>query len=512
MSGPALPEDAGFNRAAGAGRSNLAMAPVLLLAGFAATVVVARALGPADFAVFAAAIAFRGLMGFIGDLGSGTAATRLFAQLLAAGAAAQARTVYKRLLLLRLAVVAALIALMTIAHDRVAELAGLLGPERDLIALFTLIAAFEVTATLGTSVLIGLFKHSAVNHLTLVSTFSQPTIIVVAVAFGFGMSGVVSGIVVGSAVRSLGANGLALLALGRTADSGRRIAKVARSYMRVASSAVVGKLAAVLHQRQILTFVALSAFGRAEVAAFALAYDFALQALNAIASPIYSLLLPGLTAVKDDRARTQRGFALVTRVLALTIGVPAVALAVLFGALVPTVFGTAYEDAVPYGVVFLLLFGLEVILSGPATAVMLADERLGRAYRITKSVTIAGAVLYLPLLAWSLHAVAVGMMVIRVASAIALHVVIARGTGMRVDGHWIRSSVLVLAATAGAAFVPIVLGIAAAAALIAGLVLAAAAAILSIRATRALEAADIDIVLRVFPSAARPLRFLSPDH
>jgi O-antigen/teichoic acid export membrane protein len=509
MSSPASPEGAAFERAAGAGRSNLVMAPVLLLAGLAAVVAVARSLGPADFAVFAAAIAFRGLMGYIGDLGAGTAATRLFAQLLAEGAAAQARRVYLRLVALRLPLVAGLIAVVALAHDEIAQLTGLVDSERSLIALFALIAAFEITATLGTSVLMGLFQHRIVNRLTLASTLAQPAVIVAAVAAGLGVDGVVGGVVVGSAVRSLGANGLALRALRRAQDSGGEIAGVARSYIRVAGSAVVGKLAAIVHQRQVLTFVGLGAFGRPAVAAFAVAYDFALQTLNAISGPIYSLLLPGLTAIKDDRARTQRSFGFVTRILALAVGVPAVALAVLFGAVVPTLFGGAYEDAVPYGVVFLLFFAVEVILSGPATSLMLADEALGPAFRTIKALTVACAVLYLPLLTWSLFAAAVGMMVIRVASALALHVAISRATGMAVVGGWIGPYTVVLAATAGAASLPLVLGLHGIVALVAGLVLAAAAAVVSVRATRALDPADVELVLRAVPAAARPLRLLT---
>lgn len=509
MSTPASPEELAFARVAGAGRSNLVMAPVLLLAGLAALVAVTRSLEPSDFAIFAAAIAFRGLMGYIGDLGTGTAATRLFAELSAKGAAAQARRVYLRLVALRLPVVAALLSVLVVAHDEVAELVGLHGSERSLVGLFALIAACEVTATLGTSVLFGLFQHRTVNRLTLASTLLQPTVIIAAVAAGAGVAGVVAGVVSGSAVRSLGANGLAIRALRRAEDGGTKVMGVARSYVRVASSAVVGKLAAIVHQRHLLTFVGLSAFGRPEVAAFALAYDFALQALNAIANPVYSLLLPGLTGIKDDRARTQRSFGLLTRMLTLAVGIPAVALAVLFGLLVPAVFGSAYEDAVSFGVVFLLFLALEVILSGPATSIMLADERLGPAFRTIKAVTIAAVVVYVPLLTWSLLAAAVAMMAIRVASALALHVAVARATGMRAGGRWIAPYVLVLTATAAAAALPVVLGAEGVPGLAAGLLLAATAALLSVRATRALDPADVELVVRVVPAAGRPLRLLS---
>lgn len=509
MSTPISPEEAAFERVAGAGRSNLVTAPVLLLAGFGAVVAVARSLGPADYAIFAAAIAFRGLMGYIGDLGAGTAATRLFAQLQATGAAAQARGVYVRLVVLRLPVLVALIAVVLLADDALADLTGLAGDERHLIALFALIAAFEVTATLGTSVLLGLFQHAKVNRLSLISTLLQPAVIIIAIAAGSGVRGVVAGVVIGSAARSLGANGLALRALRHVEDRGARVAGIASSYARVAGSAVVGKLAAIVHQRQILTFVGLGAYGRPDVAAFALAYDFALQTLNALAGPLYSLLLPGLTAIKGDRARTQRGFALVTRILALVVGVPAVALAVLFSVLVPTVFGEAYAEAVPYGIVFLLFFALEVVLSGPATSLMLADETLGTAFRRTKALTIASAVLYVPMLTWSLLAAAVAMMAIRVASAVALHVGIARATGMRVDGRWIVPTVIVLTATAAGAALPIVLGIDGVFGLTLGLALAGVAAIASVRATGAVDPADVEVVARVVPAARRLLRYVT---
>lgn len=501
------PSDGGaFARAATAGRANLVIAPVLLAAGLAATIAVTRALDPADFALFAVALAFRSLMGFFGDLGAGTAATRLFAELFGVGAARQARAAYLRLAVLRLAPLAGLAVVLLAAPDAVADVLNLQGDERDVVPLFGLIGVFEIISTLGYSVLSGAFQHRLVNRVTLAATASQPVFVIAAVAAGSDVRGIILAVAAASSIRGIGLNLLAVRIVRRMEESGAEVDRVARAYARAASGAVVGKLAAIVHQRPFLTFVGLSAVGRPEVAAFSLAYDVAHQALSAVANPIYSVLLPGSTAIKDDRARTERAFSLVTRVLALAVGVPAVALAVMWAELVPVVFGDDYRDAAAFGVLFLLAFALEVVLSGPVAAIMLADGSLTSGYRTVKLATVAAVVFYLPLLEVSLFAAAAGMMATRLVSAGALHAVVLRRTGMRALGGWVVRVGSVLVATAIAAALPTAAGLAGGRALALAALAAVAASVVVVRLSRPLDRLDVDLLTRALPSVSRPLR------
>lgn len=500
-----------LEQAARAGRSNLLMAPVLMLAGFATTIVVARVLSADGFALFAAALAFRGLTGYLGDLGAGTASNRLFAQLHTHGAGEQAWRAFRWLALLRLPLVAALVLGLLLFQDQIADAIGLRDSESFLLPYFAVIGAAEAMGSLGYYALNGTFNHRVANRVTVASTLVQPIAIVIAVAADAGLQGIVASVALGSVVKSVGFLVTGARALRRIGSHGDDVPDVLATYTRVANSAVIGKLAGIIHQRQALTFVGLTAFSRSQVAGFALAYDFAVQVLSSLSSPIYSLLLSGLTAVKDDRERTERAFRLVTRLLALVIGPAAAATAAAFPILVPVLFGDGYDDAISFGLLFVPAFGLELVLAGPALAVMLADERLAPHYRRIKIYTIAAAVLYVPMLSWSLYAVAVTMMAIRLVSAIAQHRSIWRHAGIWAGGAWLRSWLVVVAATAccGAALTSVlpenVFGLAAA--LAAPLLVGAVVA----RLTGAVLASDLDVLARALPKPARLLeRLLVP--
>jgi O-antigen/teichoic acid export membrane protein len=73
---PALNE-----RIAQAVRSNAVMFPLIGAVGFAANIAVARSLSTALFALYAAAVAVRGTLQFLADLGTGQASSRAFADL-----------------------------------------------------------------------------------------------------------------------------------------------------------------------------------------------------------------------------------------------------------------------------------------------------------------------------------------------------------------------------------------------------------------------------------------------
>ena len=77
-------------RVATAARSNAITFVLLGGLSVATTVVVAHALGASEFAVYALALAARGGVAFLADLGTGAASQRVLAQLEAAGDGAAA--------------------------------------------------------------------------------------------------------------------------------------------------------------------------------------------------------------------------------------------------------------------------------------------------------------------------------------------------------------------------------------------------------------------------------------
>lgn len=506
--GTAPEEPSTFERAAAAGRSNSVMAPFLLLTGLAAIVVVARSLTAGEFAFYATVIALRGAMGYVGDLGTGAAAGRTFAQLQARGAGQQARRVFARLMLLRLPIGALVATVLLVFPGVVSSALNLNAEERALLPLLAAIAAIEVLGTLGSYALSGTFHHAHLNRVVLVASVVQPAAVIAAGLLGAGLPGVVAAVLLGSCVRNGGFLWLGLGAIRTIERSGRTLDRLAGTYVRVAGAAAVGKLASILHQRQALTFVGLSAFGRVELAAFALAYDFAQQVLTAVASPVLSLLTPSLSAISGDRIVTERAFGFATRLLAALMVPLGLTLAAITPTLIPSVFGTSFEHAQLYALIFLPAFALEIVLLGPATALMLADDELVATFRRIKGWTIAAALLYIPAIAWSLVASAALMVTVRVFSAAWMHVVVYRRTGMSAFGRWLWP---VVATGASAATIAGLLALSLPETLLAlgaELVSAVVVGFVVGRHSGLVESRDLELVARAAPLFLRPLRLM----
>jgi len=484
------------------------MAPLLLLTGLAATVMVARTLTPVEFAFYATVISLRSLMGYLGDFGTGTAAGRMFAQLQARRAGRQARLLFSRLLLLRAPLLALVGGVLLAFPDSISAALKLTSDERQMLPLLAAIAALEMLGPLGSYALSGTFQHADRNRVALAAGIVQPVAIVVVGLIGAGLQGVVIAVLLGSLVRTGGYLLLGLRAIKSIDRSGPPVAELAGTYIRVASTAVVGKLAALVHQRQILTFVGLSAFGRVDLAAFALAYDFAQQALTAVASPVLSLLTPSLSAVSGNRAVTEQAYVFLTRLLAVAVLPLGFTLAAVMPTLVPSVFGADFVHAQLYGFIFLPAFALEIVLLSPATALMLADDKLLSTFRHVKYWTIAAAILYLPAIAWSLAAAAALMMTIRVLSAARTQQLVRRETGMSAFAGWLAP---VIATTAGATVTAGLLTLwlpATLASLAVSLGGALVAAMLVARFSGLVRERDIELAQRAMPVMVRALRMM----
>lgn len=502
------PEPSTFERAAAAGRSNTILAPFVLLTGLAGIVVVARTLSTAEFAFYATVIALRSLVGYFGDLGMGAAANRTFAQLQARASGLQARRLFGRLALLRFPMLTVVAITFLAFPDAIGSALNLRPDERELLPVLAGIAALEILAPLGSSALAGTFHHRDLNRVVLAAGIVQPVGVIAASVLGAGLTGVIVAVLVGSAVRCGGFLVFGLRAVRSVARSGPPIDGLGRTYVRVAGASIVAKFASILHQRQALTVVGLSTFGRADLAAFALAYDFAQQALTAVAGPIASLLTPSMSAVADDRSVTEQAYRFLTRLLAIAILPLAFTLAAVMPTLIPSVFGPGFADAELYGLIFLPALAVEIVLLGPATALMLADDQLLPAFRRIKTWTIAAAVLYLPAVAWSLMAAAVVMVTVRVLSAVWMHVVVHRKTGMSVLGRWLWPVIATTAATTATAGLLALSLPETLASLAVEVVCSLVVAGLVARVSGLVEPHDLEMAGRAMPLMVRPLRLM----
>jgi O-antigen/teichoic acid export membrane protein len=447
---PALNE-----RIAQAVRSNAVMFPLIGAVGFAANIAVARSLSTALFALYAAAVAVRGTLQFLADLGTGQASSRAFADLERFGGRASAWRLYRQLALVRAGFVIVLALLVLAAPDAARALFGLDEDEHYFLYFVVLVGAAEIAGGLGHYVLIGTLDQPRLNRVLAAQAIVQPTIVLAAAAAGAGLPGILAGVLAGSLVRGVVMNVLAVRRIRRFDQSSASLEGVARVYSQVAIASVVGKVASWVHSRQILTIVALSTTSRADVAVFALAYDFATQIITYTASPASGVALPALTVSRADPVASARIFGMTVRGLALLLLPVAATLTALSPVAIPAIFGDEYRDAVPFALVFFPGMAVEFTLTAAATGYMLAHDDLLRPYTRIKLVTTFVAALYALALGADLFVVALVMMAARVGSTVALHVAIHRARGFGPDARWLVRCAAAAAGGGLAAVVPL---------------------------------------------------------
>jgi len=501
------------DRAARAARSNIVLSPVIALAGLVSSIVVVRALAPEAFALYALAIALRGGIQFFADLGFGGASARVFAELQERGARGQAQRVYTRLAVIRAGIVIALATAVALAPNSFSGLLNLHRDEDYFLLFLVVIGAAEIAGGLGLYVLAGTLNHSTINKVLLTQSVVQLPLVIAAALAGLGLRGILAAVVAGSLVRAVAFTVGSLRAIRRIDERGAEIEGVAASYTRVASASIVGKVASLLHSRQVVTPIAFSAVARSQVAVFAVVYDWATQLLTVTSGPLYAVLLPVFSARRRDDEFVQRFFQFATRSLALVVFPSAAVLLAVFPSLVvvvlPGAYSGAYANANAFAFVFIPCIALEVVLSGPATSLMLAHEATAGAYRNVKLVTAGLAAVYVLTAGIDLLVVAGFMMAIRLASVLALHAEVQRRLGFHVDVSWLARAIgaSVVSAASAAAVTAIVPGRVGDLAI--APVVGLSAFLVLVRVSRLLPEGDAAIAARVLPFGRRPLQLLT---
>jgi len=337
---------------------------------------------------------------------------------------------------MRVAVIVALGLIVVLAPGAVADVLSLHGDEHYVLVYIALVGACEIAAALGFNVLFGLFRHPDVNRVLLIQSIGQPVLVIAAAAAGLGLSGILGGVLAGSALKAIVLNVTAYRAVHAIEETGAA-PKMASTYTKVAGSALAGKISGWLHSRQIVTVIAMSAVSRPAVAVFSLAYDVVHQVLILASTPFYNLLIATFASTGRQEISDRRLLRLVTRGLALiALGLAAVLLAT-FTSLSAALFGSDYSHTVRYALIIVPALALEVTLSGPATALMTAREPMVAPYGRIKLVTCIAAGAYVVTAGANLLLVTGLMMSIRVLSTLALHVAIWRRVRLRVEVGWL---------------------------------------------------------------------------
>jgi O-antigen/teichoic acid export membrane protein len=489
-------------------RSNTVTYPLIVAAGLVASVVAARVLSLREFALYAVAISLRGTMQLLADLGAGSAAARVFAELNVMGGRHQALVLFRRLMTIRLAIVAVFgLALAVLPHE-LSTVLGLTRSERYFLFFVAAIAVTEALAVLGYYVLTAVYAQRLINRVTLGASCVQPAVIVLSAGLGIGLPGVLAAVMAASLVRATFLTGGALRRLRAFEDSGRPVMRLGRTYATVTAASMVGKASAWLHSRQFLTLLGAATQPRAAVASFALAYDSSQQVLMAAMAPTNGVALPLFSSKATAPGELRQTFRAVTRATSLLALPTAGLLLALMPSAIPVIFGEKFTGAIPYGYILIPGLALELALGSPITSFMLAQDRLLRPYMIVKGLTLGAGVLYLALMHLALIAL-VGVMVgCRLGSTAALHLVVRRRTGTTLDATHFGETMLMttagwLAGWTASTVVPGRIVDLVAVPFVVGLVYLTA-----IRHTGVLRSDDAELAVRVFPPARRVLELI----
>jgi O-antigen/teichoic acid export membrane protein len=500
-------------RAARAARSNVLLTPVIAVAGLTTSIVVVRTLSPAVFALYALALALRGGIQFVADLGFGGASSRTFAELHESGARSQAQRVFLRLAAIRAATMICLATVVAAVPGVFADLFNLHSGERYFLVFLVVIGTGEIAGGLGYYVLSGTLHHGTINKIALAQAATQPLLIIGAVASGFGLPGILGALAAGSILRAAALTVAALRVIRRIEDRGVVVEGMAATYTRVASASIVGKAAAVLHSRQVVTPIAFSAVARPQVAVFSVVYDWVHQLLTLASAPLYALLLPIFSAQRRDERFLRDFFRLVTRSLSLVVFPTAAILLAVFPSMAAVLLPSSYAGdqgtAVAFAAIFVPFVAIEFVLSGPATSLMLAHESFAGAYRAIKLVTAFCAVVYFATAGIDLLVVAGIMMAVRTSSALALHVELHNRLGLRIELAWIIRVIVASAVSGGLVVLVDSVLPGRAGDLVAGPAVGLATFLVLVRVARLLAEADAAIAARVLPIGRTPLRLLT---
>jgi O-antigen/teichoic acid export membrane protein len=302
------------------------------------------------------------------------------------------------------------------------EVASQIERQAPLFALvIALLLFFGALFDVDMQVLTAYFKQRAWNLITLTNALLRPILVTGLVVLGFGVGGVLLGLVLSAA--------LAVFLARRQARQAREGAAVGTEplplpsglfsrFARFASVNYLLQITTWLYDLELVVFLAAATLGLREIALLGFAYKFAKDTLGYLWMPLTGVMTPLLARVKGrpQPAALTDAHGSLTRMIWLLL-IPAgtgVALLTprLFQALYPK-----YEGASTLAVVFLAFGILEAVLAVPHN-VLMVHERY-RAIVLSRAVTVLSIPLVQVLLPrYGLLGVAVAVGAVRVAASL----------------------------------------------------------------------------------------------
>jgi O-antigen/teichoic acid export membrane protein len=327
---------------------NVALIPLQAVVVLAASALVARRLSLEQYATYSLAMATLTSLLLWSDLGLMPMVSRYTPVVRASGALAL-RVFLRRVSLFRLAAIAVSAVAFAAAWGLPAVRAAL--PfEGAALALLLVALGAQGLARIHEYFLSGLLERRAVGIARIVVGLVHPVLVIAAVTAGLGVTGILAAVFLASLVDVA----LFARAAWRQAGGGNGPASAATPPRlgpeagRFALVSYLEKLASHVNSAGFLIFLVAALGSRAEVAAFAVAGEFAFRVIAAISIPFSGLTLPLFAAVEAERpADTGTAARLYLAVMLLACLPAAALLSALAGPLVALVYSERYLDAAP---------------------------------------------------------------------------------------------------------------------------------------------------------------------
>lgn len=342
-----------------AARSNLGLAPITFALGIAASIVIARSLGPASFADYATLMAVVLWMQIAFEVGCNAGIGRFLNDPRVKDAR---KTLYTNLQLRRWTVVLAMTGLIVYAGPHWARESNLEAKQWGPISfvLIAVLAGITLHSQLATSALLALFKHSQVLKLQqIVTLFRSATLIAVVWLFDNPVYLIFSLCVVATA-EAIALHVMVASKIGtETKLLEPHVINLAQKHGLVS---LFDKLSTALSSSSVLLIVLAGLHSRAELAVLAVATDLLQRLLGVTGLPLSNMISPLLAKSASDAMLFRKRVATLGSIGIVWFTISISLIAIMLPQGIALFYGEDYKSALPLALVWLLPVFVEAMV------------------------------------------------------------------------------------------------------------------------------------------------------
>jgi O-antigen/teichoic acid export membrane protein len=358
---------------------NLLFVPSLLALTVLSSAVVARSLSIDDYAIYGLAMATVTSLLLLSDLGITSAVARFTPEIRKMGPESTRR--FLRTAAWSRIAAMGLVVLGLVAARGFAPLADALPFHGVSLALVLAVAAVQSLSRVKQYYLTGLLDRRAIGFIQFAAGIVQPALVILAVAAGYGVPGILAGMALSSLLE------LALL----SAHAGRQAgsvtppearagvpAELERDAARFAGVSFAEKLASYLNSPSFVLFLLAGlGSGSEDVAMFTIAGDFTFRIVSLLTIPFAGITLPVFSFLEADGRREDSTMALRLHIIVLVLlFIPAAGLlTALSSSVVPLLYSIRYSEAAPILTVLVPFLFLEYTVYSALLAALMTRRR-----------------------------------------------------------------------------------------------------------------------------------------